>query len=280
MHYYCKCHERMAGVVAATRALTLFFGGDGETSANSRKESKHAKHAKHAKEGGGGGRGETVPSCSVCSAAFKPRVLLQYSSVRAYNIYCSAFFFVLLVLCAMIHPACFSFSPRSASMPFSWRPRRLRRFSPKNMSSLHEPILPFAACSLKACTVFTVCCETMRQGTRLEPSGLTFTCRPPAALLCLFLSSISIVQHGIIGLKSGVTRRWLGQTFLGYLRVSGTSFGKNYEWQVRFRNYTAFTRSVPCGGGAVVVAARIKTRPDRCETRNPCDASALLLVCV
>ncbi|CAN0362344.1 unnamed protein product, partial [Ectocarpus sp. 4 AP-2014] len=42
----------------------------------------------------------------------------------------------------------------------------------------------------------------------------------------------AFVQHGIIGLKSGVTRKWLGQTFLGYLRVSGSSFGKNHEWQV------------------------------------------------
>ena len=41
-------------------------------------------------------------------------------------------------------------------------------------------------------------------------------------------------QEGIVGLKSGVTGRWLGQTFLGYLRVSGTKFGKNFEWQVRF----------------------------------------------
>ncbi|CAM9503674.1 unnamed protein product [Scytosiphon promiscuus] len=42
-------------------------------------------------------------------------------------------------------------------------------------------------------------------------------------------------QHGIIGLKSGVTGRWLGQTFLGYLRASGTSFGKNHEWQTDLR---------------------------------------------
>eukprot|EP00752_Nemacystus_decipiens_P006862 g6164.t1 len=42
-------------------------------------------------------------------------------------------------------------------------------------------------------------------------------------------------QHGIIGLKNSVTQRWLGQTFLGYLRVSGTSYGKNYEWQADLR---------------------------------------------
>ncbi|CAB1101591.1 unnamed protein product [Ectocarpus sp. CCAP 1310/34] len=42
-------------------------------------------------------------------------------------------------------------------------------------------------------------------------------------------------QHGIMGLKSSVTRKWLGQTFLGYLRVSGSSFGKNHEWQADLR---------------------------------------------
>lgn len=56
-------------------------------------------------------------------------------------------------------------------------------------------------------------------------------------LRLLLLLLLLALQHGIIGLKSGVTRRWLGQTFLGYLRVSGTSLGKNYEWQVRFSSH-------------------------------------------
>lgn len=67
-------------------------------------------------------------------------------------------------------------------------------------------------------------------------------CAMHLLLSCLLFAAVA-PQHGIIGLKSGVTRRWLGQTFLGYLRVSGTSFGKNYEWQVRF-HHSGSCRSV------------------------------------
>lgn len=80
----------------------------------------------------------------------------------------------------------------------------------------------------------------------------------PSLLLLLPLPSLLLVKpkHGIIGLKSGVTRRWLGQTFLGYLRVSGTSFGKNHEWQVDALVLLC------CNFGRTVLSCFLQARPD------------------
>ncbi|CAM9853965.1 unnamed protein product [Choristocarpus tenellus] len=60
------------------------------------------------------------------------------------------------------------------------------------------------------------------------------------------LRSKHTMQEGIYGLKSSISGLWLGQTFLGYLRVTATRFGVREEWQ--FNMGRAETTLICCSG--------------------------------
>lgn len=117
---------------------------------------------------GGAGGVTTVQSRSVCSAAFTPRVLFPYSSVRAYKrgISVQLFLCAALVLCSITRHV---FS-RPGRMPL-FAEEVVPSSAPQleNISSLHEPI-GTAYCGRTLC-LLSICCETTQKRSGWNHSG-------------------------------------------------------------------------------------------------------------